>query len=218
MPTIVTAANHDLSIIRDILSGNKDAYEQLMRKYNQQLFRIGIAFTGTEEGVEDIMQNTYLKAWYYLPQFKADAAFNTWLVRIMINECKQALRKKERERNFQQQWQQNKTAGYEQGIQQSLIHKEMKEAIQLAILQLPVKYRTVFILREVEHLSTEETAAHLDLSPENVKVRLLRSKAMIRKELMQSVSGKELFQFYLTRCDRVVESVMREVRGRKSEV
>ena len=66
-------------------------------------------------------------------------------------------------------WQQGKTAGYEQGIQQSLIQKEMKEVIQLAILRLPVKYRTVFILREVEQLSTEETAAHLDLSLENVK-------------------------------------------------
>ena len=69
-----------------------------MRRYNQQLYRIGVSWLGTEDMVEDVMQNTYLKAWFHLPQFKGEAAFSTWLIRIMINECKQVIRRKEKER------------------------------------------------------------------------------------------------------------------------
>jgi RNA polymerase sigma-70 factor (ECF subfamily) len=87
----------------------------------------------------------------------------------------------------------------------------MKEILQQAILKLPLKYRTVFILREVEQLSTEETAEYLELSQENVKVRLLRSKTMIRKELMRSAAAEELFDFYLTRCDRIAANVMNRI-------
>src|ERR1044071_1430829 len=104
MTTLLTARERDLHVIREVLNGNKAAYEKIIRQYNQQLFRIGIAYLGSEEGVEDVMQNTYMKAYYHLAQFKADAAFNTWLVRIMINECKQALRKKEKERKFLKAW------------------------------------------------------------------------------------------------------------------
>ena len=84
----------------------------------------------------------------------------------------------------------------------------MNELVQQAILRLPFKYRSVFILREVEQLSTEETAAFLELSPENVKVRLLRSKAMIRETLSTSVAAKELFDFHLQRCNRIARNVM----------
>jgi RNA polymerase sigma factor (sigma-70 family) len=211
MTTPSTAIDRDLLTIREVLKGNTAEYEKIIRQYNQQLFRIGVAYLGSEDGVEDVMQNTYLKAYAHLSQFKANAAFNTWLIRIMINECKQVLRKRERERTFYIQLQQDKEDVYDQGIHQSLIRKEMKEIVQQAILRLPVKYRTVFILREVEQLSTEETAAHLDLTPENVKVRLLRSKAMIREDLKESVAANELFHFYLTRCDQMVANVMKGI-------
>jgi DNA-directed RNA polymerase specialized sigma24 family protein len=88
--------------------------------------------------------------------------------------------------------------------------------MQQAILQLPVKYRTVFMCREVELLSTEQTAEQLDISQENVKVRLLRAKAMIRKELLESLGGQELFEFYALRCNRVAMNVMKEI-GTKSK-
>ena len=211
MTTSLSTRNRDLLIVQEVLKGNKAAYEKIMRLYNQQLFRIGVAFLGTEEGVEDLMQNTYLKAYYHLNHFKADAAFNTWLVRIMINECKQHLRKKEKERMFLQQWQQGKPEQIDPGIQHTLMQKEIKQVLQQAILELPVKYRSVFILREVEQLSTEETAELLQLTRENVKVRLLRSKTMIRKHITSSIHTKELFSFYLTRCDRIVGNVMREI-------
>ena len=211
MITTSTARERDILVIREVLSGNKAAYEKIIRQYNQQLFRVGIAYLGSEDGVEDVMQNTYLKAYHHLSQFKADAAFNTWLVRIMINECKQALRKRENERKFLKAWNEDTVDRYEQGIQKTLIQKEMKQILQQAILRLPLKYRTVFILREVEQLSTEETAAQLELSQENVKVRLLRSKTMIKKELMRSAVAEELFDFHLTRCNRIVENVLSQI-------
>ena len=212
MTTPLTAREQDLLVIRDIKNGDTAAYEQIMRRYNQQLYRIGIAWLGSDDLlVEDAMQNTYLKAWYHLPQFKADAAFSTWLIRIMINECKQILRKKEKEREVYRQWLKEKNLVFDQDSQKSLIQKEMKEMMQQAILQLPLKYRTVFICREVELLSTDETASCLDLTPQNVKVRLLRAKAMIRKELLQTLAGQELFEFYAPRCDKVVTSVMNEI-------
>jgi RNA polymerase sigma factor (sigma-70 family) len=211
MMTSSTAREQDILIIREVLNGNKAAYEKIIRKYNQQLFRVGVAYLGSEDGVEDVMQNTYLKAYRHLSQFKADAAFNTWLVRIMINECKQALRKRENERKFLKEWNKESDDRYEQGIQKTLIQKEMKQILQQAILRLPLKYRTVFMLREVEQLSTEETATQLELSQENVKVRLLRSKNMIKKELMRSAAAEELFDFHLTRCNRISSNVMSHI-------
>ena len=211
MTTPLTAGEQDLLVIRDIKNGDTAAYEQIMRRYNRQLYRIGIAWLGHDDLVEDVMQNTYLKAWYHLPQFKADAAFSTWLIRIMINECKQVIRRKEKERTAYRQWVKDKNVVYDQDTQKSLMQKEMKEMMQQAILQLPLKYRTVFICREVELLTTEQTAACLDISNQNVKVRLLRAKAMIRKELLQSLAGQELFEFFAPRCDRLVSSVLRQI-------
>jgi RNA polymerase sigma factor (sigma-70 family) len=211
MTTSLTAGEQDLLVIRDIRNGDTAAYEQIMRRYNRQLYRIGIAYLGVEALVEDVMQNTYLKAWYHLPQFKADAAFSTWLIRIMINECKQAIRRKEKERVAYREYVQDKNVIYDQGIQKSLMQKEMKEMMQQAILQLPTKYRTVFICREVEMLSTEETAACLEISAQNVKVRLLRAKAMIRKQLSETIAGQELFEFFAPRCDKIVISVMEQL-------
>jgi RNA polymerase sigma factor (sigma-70 family) len=211
MTTPLTAGEQDLLVIRDIRNGDTSAYEQIMRRYNRQLYRIGIAYLGAEDLVEDVMQNTYLKAWYHLPQFKADAAFSTWLIRIMINECKQVIRRKEKERAAYRQYVQDKNAVYDQGIQKSLMQKEMKEMMQQAIMQLPLKYRTVFICREVELLSTEQTAACLEITTQNVKVRLLRAKAMIRKQLTETIAGQELFEFFAPRCDKMVSSVLQQI-------
>jgi RNA polymerase sigma-70 factor (ECF subfamily) len=218
MTTPLTAGEQDLLVIREIRNGDTAAYEQIMRRYNRQLYRIGLAWLGAEDMVEDVMQNTYLKAWFHLPQFKADAAFSTWLIRIMINECKQVLRRKEKERTAYRQLMQGKNVVYDQGIQKSLMQKEMKEMMQQAILQLPLKYRTVFMCREVELLSTEQTAEQLDISTQNVKVRLLRAKAMIRKELLQSLAGQELFEFYAVRCDRVAGSVMNRISNKEQGI
>jgi RNA polymerase sigma-70 factor (ECF subfamily) len=211
MTTILTAGQQDLLVIREIRNGNTAAYEQIMRRYNQQLYRIGVAWLGADDIVEDVLQNTYLKAWYHLPQFKGEAAFSTWLIRIMINECKQVIRRKEKERTAYQHWMQDKNAVYDQGIQKSLMQKEMKEMMQQAILQLPQKYRTVFMCREVEQLSTEQTAIYLEITTENVKVRLLRARAMLRKQLTETIDGQELFEFMGVRCDRVVSGVMKEL-------
>lgn len=204
----LTDRGQDLDVVRQVLNGDKAAYEKIIKRYNTQLYRIGIAFLGAEDGVEDAMQNAYLKAYYNLSQFKGNAAFSTWLTRIMINECKLAIRKKANERKAYQQWQQDKTTFYNQGIQEILMQKEMNELLQQAILELPFKYRSVFILREVQHLSTDETAEYLDLTPENVKVRLLRSKSMIRDLLSRSEIAKELFDFHLSRCNGMTKRVM----------
>jgi RNA polymerase sigma factor, sigma-70 family len=213
MATPLTAGEQDLLVIREIKNGDTAAYEQIMRRYNQQLYRIGIAWLGSDDQlVEDAMQNTYLKAWYHLPQFKADAAFSTWLIRIMINECKQIIRRKEKERTAYRQWLQHNNLVYDQDTQKSLMQKEIKALMQQAILQLPLKYRTVFICREVEQLSTDETASLLEITPQNVKVRLLRAKAMIRKQLLNTLDGQELFEFYAPRCDRVVANVLSQLQ------
>lgn len=213
MATPLTAGEQDLLVIREIKNGDTAAYEQIMRRYNKQLYRIGIAWLGSDDQlVEDAMQNTYLKAWYHLPQFKADAAFSTWLIRIMINECKQIIRRKEKERTAYRQWLQHNNLVYDQYTQKSLMQKEIKALMQQAILQLPLKYRTVFICREVEQLSTDETASLLEITPQNVKVRLLRAKAMIRKQLLNTLDGQELFEFYAPRCDRVVANVLSQLQ------
>jgi RNA polymerase sigma-70 factor (ECF subfamily) len=215
MTTILTARERDLHVVREVLNGNKGAYEKIIREYNKQLFRVGIAYLGTEDGVEDVMQNTYLKAYYHLSQFKADAAFNTWLVRIMINECKQALRKKEKERKFLKAWNSDPVGGYDQGIQRTLIQKEMKEILQQAILKLPLKYRTVFMLREVEDMTVDETATALGIPAPTVRSRLFRAKARLRESLAEELDGatQEVFGFDGERCDRIVHAVLARITG-----
>lgn len=211
------AVNHkqqetgDAEIVQHVLNGNTAAYEQLMRKYNQRLFRVGISYLKDEKDVEDAMQSTYLKAFYSLSRFKHDSKFSTWLIRIMINECLHLLRKQLKFKAVDISAElPEKVISFETG-EEELIKKEMKLLLETSIIALSPKYRSVYMLREVEGLSTIETAETLDISESNVKIRLHRAKEMLRDELIKRSGEVDIFTFGSDRCNHLVQRVLSKI-------
>lgn len=202
----------DYDVVRQILMGDVEQYEKLIRKYNQRLFRLGMSYLHQESDVQDAMQNTYLKAFKSMGSFKFNAKFSTWLMRIMINECLQFVRKK---RIFEPidftDASPTQVINHETG-ETGLIKKEMKALLEKSILSLPTKYRSVYMLREIEGLSTIETSVALEISESNVKIRLLRAKEWLRAEIIRNTDDVEVFPFRNQRCDLLVERVMKKIR------
>jgi RNA polymerase sigma-70 factor (ECF subfamily) len=203
----------DLVAVDEVLRGNREMFEVLVRRHNQQLFRIGMACLQHREQVEDAMQNAYLKAYLHLAKFRRDAAFSTWLTRIMINECRMALRKRRSSRE-ESGAENNYTTVPDANTPapgQNLTLNEMKTLLEHAISQLSVNHRKVYVLREVQQLSTAETASCLGVSVESVKVTLHRAREQLKNRLLASAAGPELFQFHAPRCNGLTAKVMRAV-------
>lgn len=205
-------------IIRRILGGEKELYEILVRRNNQKLYRVVRSYLKNETEVEDIMQNAYLKAYEKLYQFKLNASFSTWLIRIGINESLIWLREKKRKYNLPDQDERNYTNSMLElpdngriNPQGKMIRKETRQMLEEAIDRLDLKYRTVYILKEVEEMSVKEVALALDLSESNVKVRLHRARTMLKEILYELSTDKSIFEFGFGRCDRVTERVMKEI-------
>lgn len=196
----------DEQIVERILKGEKQLYEKLMRKYDQRLFRIGRSIINDESEVRDIMQNTYLNAYLQLPSLKNRSNFGTWIIKILVNES--LLRKK---RKLKQQQTLNKQSGDEMETPlKSLLNKELKAILEKAIVELPEKYKLVFVMREIEEMSTIETMEVLNLSESNVKIRLSRAKEMLREKLAGK-KLKEVFKLKLPYCNRIVNYVMNKI-------
>lgn len=199
-------------IIELIKSGEKELYELIMRKYNQRLYRIARAMVKNDSDVEDILQETYLKAYEKLSQFQNKSQFSTWLIRILINHANASLNKRKHFSNSvsieevsEDQFQDPSSNSVEPNIS----NDELKKILEEAIDNLPENMRCVYVMREVEGLSVAETAECLALSEENVKTRLHRAKAILKDELYKRTKGDiEVFRFGLERCDKLVLTVM----------
>jgi RNA polymerase sigma-70 factor (ECF subfamily) len=196
----------DEQIVERILKGEKHLYENLMRKYDQRLYRIGRSIINNEEEVRDIMQNTYLNAYLQLPSLQNRSNFGTWVIKILVNGS--LLHKK---RKLKQQQTLNKQLSDEMETPlKSLLNKELKALLEKAIVELPDKYKLVFVMREVEEMSTVETMEVLSLSESNVKIRLSRAKEMLRKKLAGE-KLKEVFKLRLPYCNKIVNYVMNKI-------
>lgn len=216
MTTIsLTDREIDNEIINKILAGEKKLFEQLMRRHNPSMFRIGMTILNNDADVEDVMQTAYINAYQHLSSFRQEAAFGTWLKRIMINECNQQLKKRKRGvREDISVIDEHHSAGMTETKESPVarvIDKELGEALEHALMQVPEKYRVVFVMREIEQLSNAETAQVLQISPVNVKVRLLRAKLILRGKISEYYKNDLVFPFHLIRCDRIVNKVMNQL-------
>jgi RNA polymerase sigma factor (sigma-70 family) len=202
----------DTDIIRNVLAGNKQQYALLMRKYNQRLYRVGKGYLKNEAEIEDVMQDTYVKAYQALSSFGNRSEFGTWITRILINECLQRLRSKKRVELMDNE---NKmeTMNYtdQKSPETESMNNELKRRLENTIAALPEKYRSIFIMREVEKMSVAETSGALDISESNVKVRLNRAKEMLRSALMDTYPVGSLYEFNLVRCDRIAANVLARI-------
>ena len=197
----------DAEIVQRVRSGDRASFEILMRRHNQRIYRAARAILRDESDVEDVMQQAYINAFTHLDQFEERSLFSTWLTRIAVNEAI-ARRQKGQSRASGDMAEHTITAP--QPTPEHLAYAgELQRVLENAVDDLPDAYRTVFMLREIEGLSTNETSEALDLGEEAVKTRLHRARAMVRRAVASRLgdAAPGAFQFQAPRCDRVVAFV-----------
>lgn len=213
-PSPLPVAVADGEAIRAVVAGNREMFEVIVRRYNPQLYRVGMAYLRDHARTEDAMQTAYLKAFLNLRRFQGNAAFSTWLTRIMINECLMILR---REKRLKLETLDDATARSDESLlaaptTDGLALQEIKALLEQALQALPRTQRAVYLLREGQQLSTVETARCLGLSSANVKVALHRAREGIKAQLLKSAAGVELFAYPAAHCDPMTRRVMAAVR------
>ena len=195
MPSIqskgVETTGDDLILVRAAKAGDMSAFEQLVKRYDRNIFRIAQHITQNREDAEDVVQDAFLKSYQNLDRFQEQSKFYTWLVRIAVNESLMKLRKRRTAKTVsldedvktEEDSVPREVADWAPNPEQLYNQSELQEILGKTIQGLPSSFRTVFVLRDVEGLSTEETAEALDLSVPAVKSRLLRARLQLRERL-----------------------------------
>src|SRR5688572_10525562 len=206
----------DETIVQQVLAGNTPLFELLMRRHNERLYRAARAITRDDREAEDVMQQAYVNAFSNLRQFKGQSQFATWLTRIAINEALARLRRRGKYEAFDDELSNVETFmpwNSAPDPERQAFTGELRELLEWAVDGLPDGAREVFVLRDVEGLSTAETAASLGVSEDVVKTRLSRARATLRHVLFERTGAKasDAFRFYRPRCDRIVAAVLARV-------
>lgn len=215
-----TATLPDEEIVRRVQAGDSAVFEILMRRHNQRVYRVVRAVVKDEADVEDVMQQAYINAFTHLHQFEERSQFSTWLIRIALHEAFGRRRTVQRAETTTAR--DHSDVDEDRGDfmdtfsspdadpERQAYARELHRVLEAAVDALPETYRTVFMLRDIEGLSTSETGQGLGLGDEAVKTRLHRARAMIRRAVTvrigQAATGA--FQFHAPRCDRVVSAVL----------
>jgi RNA polymerase sigma-70 factor, ECF subfamily len=209
----------DEELVRRVRAGETALFGVLMRRYNQRLYRTARAILRDDAEAEDVMQQAYVNAYTHLHQFEERARFATWLTRIAVHEALARRRRRARfeERGAMPEYDEDtmeRLASKDLSPEDEAIRREMRGILESAVDAIPEMYRAVFLLREVESLSTAEAAQCLGISEDTVKTRLVRARAMLRQEMFEQagVSADGLFPLHLSRCDRVVAEVFARLR------
>lgn len=213
----------DEYVVERVLQGEALLFEVLMRRHNQRIYRAIRSILRDDTECEDVMQETYVRAFEHLAQFEGRAKFSTWLTRIAVNESI----KRSIARGKLDPLEQDDLNGEQEAMlaavsisNQNTPSPEVNAArgqlaalLEDSILALPPAYRAVIMLRDIEEMTTSETAEVLAITDTNVKVRLHRAHELLRSELMTraGASGPQAFTFPATRCNRVVDAVFQRL-------
>lgn len=204
----------EIEIIERILKGEKSLYELIVRRFNPYLYKIGRSYNYNHEDTQDLMQETFIDAYKNLSQFEGRANFKTWIIRIMMNNCYRKREKSSFKNEIMQDANEHSTPLFtnkNNDTDKIIQNRELGHIIEKALVKIPMDYRMVFSLREINGLNVSETAEMLNISEANVKVRLNRAKTMLRSEIENAYSTSELFEFNLIYCDAMVENVMKKI-------
>jgi RNA polymerase sigma-70 factor (ECF subfamily) len=202
----------DDEVVQRVLAGETGLYEILMRRYNRRLYRVARAILRDDDEAEDVMQHAYVAAYTHLGQYAGRALFSTWLTRIAVHEALARLRRRAREVTRGPMAEADpdpepRLQATDPDPEQQFLQDEARRLLEAAIDALPVAYRSVFVLRELEGLTTLEAATCLDLSADVVKTRLHRARLQLREALLPLAAPSEAYPFAFPRCDRVVAAV-----------
>jgi RNA polymerase sigma-70 factor (ECF subfamily) len=211
--------NSDEVVIQKILNGDVALFEILIRRYNPVLYRIARNYSFNHQDAEDLMQDTHVIAYTQLSKFEGRSSYKTWISRIMINKCLYKLKYGyfKNEVPTEQVHEINNQPMYSKGkdnqTDDRLLNRELAVVLEKSIQNIPLNYRTVFVLREIEGFSVAETSDLLQITATNVKVRLNRAKALLQKEIEQIYSRTELYSFNLIYCDAIVDKVFERINS-----
>ena len=206
----------EIELIDRIRNGERELFEILIRRNNPYLYKVGMSYGYKHEDVEDLMQEAFIAAYLNLEKFESRSTFKTWITRIMLNQCYQRAQKMSFKFEKANEILNEKTTPMFESNQstdtyRSVLNNELSNIIGDALTSIPLEYRMVFSLRELNGMSTFETAEALDISETNVKVRLNRAKHMLREKVEKMYTPEDIFEFNLIYCDKVVSKVMDEI-------
>ena len=206
----------DGDVIQQVLQGNTAMFELLMRRYNERVYRAARAIVRNELEAEDVMQQAYVNAFTHLRQFNGSAQFATWLTRIAINEALARVRRQTRYEAFNDELSNVEPfmlSHPAENPERKAFSSELRALLERAIDTLPDGMREVFVLRDVEGLSTTEVAECLGVTADVVKTRLSRGRAALRRVMLERAGAttSAAFRFYRPRCDRVVAQVLARI-------
>lgn len=203
-------------LINRIQNGERELFEILIRRNNPYLYKIGMTYGYVHQDVQDLMQETFLAAYMSLEKFEGRSSFKTWITRIMLNRCYQKAQKLSfKYEKTNECLNENATPMFEShqstDTYKSVLNSELSSIIGKALLSIPLDYRMVFSLRELNGMSIAETADMLNISETNVKVRLNRAKQMLREKVEKMYTPQDIFEFNLIYCDKVTDGVMQAI-------
>ncbi len=198
----------DPAIVASVIRGDRAAFEQLVRRHNQRLYRAARAITRSDPDAEDALQGAWLSVFRNLQQFRGDSSFATWATRIAVNEAISHMRKRPVIAEVVDR------ADESTAPDAAVDRAQLGALLERCLATIPQGNREVMVLRDVLELDTAETAACLNLSEEAVRVRLHRARAAIAALLTETLSdhARDIYEFDGARCDRITETVMRAVR------
>ena len=198
-PTTTIPAGFDESgLVSQAKAGDANAFAELVHRYERKIYRLAKNITRNDEDAEDVLQDAFLKAYTHLDNFKGDSKFYTWIVRIAVNEALMRLRKRKTDRTVPldepvelgEETVAREIAVWEDNPEQRYSQEEWRRILDEAVDELKPDFRTVFVLRDIEELSTEETAETLGISVPAVKSRLLRARLALREKLTRQFKRK----------------------------
>src|SRR5438477_5709371 len=186
------------ALVTQAREGDLQAFTNLVQRYDGKIFRLAMHVTQNREDAEDVLQETFMKAYEHLDQFKGNSKFYTWIVRIAVNQALMKLRKRKTDKTVSmdetidtgEDTVAREIAAWDENPEERYSREELNEILETAIEDLAAPYRTVFVLRDIEELSTEETAEALNLSIPAVKSRLLRARLQLRERLTRFFKRK----------------------------
>jgi RNA polymerase sigma-70 factor (ECF subfamily) len=206
----------EIELISRIRKGERELFEILIRRNNPYLYKLGMSYGYKHEDVEDLMQEAFIAAYINLEKFEARSSFKTWITRIMLNQCYKKAQKLSFKFEKANDILNEKTTPMFESNQstdtyRSVLNNELSNIIGSALISIPLEYRMVFSLRELNGMSTAETAETLEISETNVKVRLNRAKHMLREKVERMYTPEDIFEFNRIYCDKIVDEVMKSI-------
>jgi len=210
----------DEEVVRRVRAGETGLFEVVMRRYNQRLYRVARAILRDDAEAEDVTQQAYVNAYQHLDQFASRATFSTWLTKIAVHEALARARRRDRfkEQEAVDEWDGDTMDALTSPApdpERQAFAGELRALIESAIEALPAHYRAVFVMREVEGMSTAESAECLDITEETAKTRLHRARLLLRDTLYEraGIESGAVFRFHAPRCDRVVAAVFEQIEA-----